>query len=315
MEKEKISKKTVIFSFLIAVLCTLCITFASAETLSPPDFPTEFSGTVHIDNEQAPINTSVDVYVDSSLVGTFILTSVGEYEYDLINTTYGSQIEFKINGFVGATETISGDQQVVNINVSTTVTSNPNPSNNQGSSGGGGSGGGSGGGGGGIGAFYVCNKEWVCGDWSSCTNGKQTRRCGFTQVPQHTSSNECQTQEDKPSTTRSCSNPSSSQDNNKDTDNAQTVQDEQEKTDEQSVAQQNDQSNQDGGLAGITGAATSPLAQQLSTMFTNPTSQKIVVVVGLLVLVGIFSLFVYQTKIKKTKAVSKKQLKQDTAQE
>ncbi|MBI2131143.1 S8 family serine peptidase, partial [Candidatus Woesearchaeota archaeon] len=56
--------------------------------------------------------------------------------------------------------------------------------NNQGGSSSSSSGGG-GGGSGGAGAFYICNMDWSCQEWSECSNGRQVRACSFVKVAQH----------------------------------------------------------------------------------------------------------------------------------
>jgi len=53
------------------------------------------------------------------------------------------------------------------------------------------SGGPSGGGGGGGSAFYVCNQEWKCNEWSSCINEAQSRLCSLEKVPQHSQPSQC----------------------------------------------------------------------------------------------------------------------------
>ena len=78
----------------------------------------------------------------------------------------------------------------------------PSPPPAPGSSGGRGSGGG--GGGGGAGAFYVCNQEWQCGEWSACNNGAQSRECNLVKVPQHTQQTVCPSISNPPSTGRKC---------------------------------------------------------------------------------------------------------------
>jgi len=78
----------------------------------------------------------------------------------------------------------------------------PTPPSGGGSSGGGGSGGG--GGGGGSGAFYVCNMDWDCTEWTSCENGWETRECDFVKVPQHTSNESCAIIEDIPKMANKC---------------------------------------------------------------------------------------------------------------
>lgn len=77
-------------------------------------------------------------------------------------------------------------------------------------SGGGGTGGGSGGSGGGSGgggAFFVCNKDWQCGDWSECLDGTQERSCNFVKVAQHVSRERCPTEEKSPETSQGCEMP------------------------------------------------------------------------------------------------------------
>ncbi len=72
-----------------------------------------------------------------------------------------------------------------------------------GSSGGGGGGGGGGGSGGG-GAFFVCNMDWQCNEWSQCIDGLQTRQCDFVKVPQHASDTPCSSLSITPSTSQKC---------------------------------------------------------------------------------------------------------------
>jgi len=61
------------------------------------------------------------------------------------------------------------------------------------SSGDGDSGGGSGGGGGGGGGTgkYICRLDWDCTTWSSCENGKQSRKCKLVDVSTFRSLNRC----------------------------------------------------------------------------------------------------------------------------
>ncbi len=78
------------------------------------------------------------------------------------------------------------------------------PSTEGSGGGGGGGGGGSGGGGSGSGAFFVCNQDWQCNDWSACINGVQTRNCEFVKVPQHASDTQCPSISNPPITSQSC---------------------------------------------------------------------------------------------------------------
>ncbi|RMD67387.1 hypothetical protein D6817_01770, partial [Candidatus Pacearchaeota archaeon] len=66
----------------------------------------------------------------------------------------------------------------------------------QGGGTGGGQGGGNGGGQGGPGTSGGCTEDWVCGEWTACVNGEQTRSC--------VDRNQCGTTTNKPETTRAC---------------------------------------------------------------------------------------------------------------
>jgi subtilisin family serine protease len=48
--------------------------------------------------------------------------------------------------------------------------------------------------------FAVCNENWNCTDWTTCSSSQQTRTC--------TNQNSCGTTYDKPSTSQTCTNPS-----------------------------------------------------------------------------------------------------------
>ncbi len=53
-------------------------------------------------------------------------------------------------------------------------------------------------------AFSVCNKDWVCGEWSKCDYGLQTRECSFKKVPQHIQNAKCPDASQNPLTKRLC---------------------------------------------------------------------------------------------------------------
>lgn len=50
--------------------------------------------------------------------------------------------------------------------------------------------------------FIVCNENWSCTDWTTCSDSQQTRTC--------TDQNSCTTTYSKPSTSQACTNPSTS---------------------------------------------------------------------------------------------------------
>jgi len=70
--------------------------------------------------------------------------------------------------------------------------------------GGGGGGAGSGGGGGTGGIYFVCNMQWKCSEWSSCSNGLQTRECNLAKVSQYVSTTGCDSEHNKPATSEKC---------------------------------------------------------------------------------------------------------------
>ncbi len=72
-----------------------------------------------------------------------------------------------------------------------------------GGSGGGGAGGGAGGSGGG-GTFNICNYEWHCDSWGTCSNGVQSRICVFAKVAQHSQTNSCDVGTKAPSMNQNC---------------------------------------------------------------------------------------------------------------
>ncbi len=77
------------------------------------------------------------------------------------------------------------------------------PSSGSGSSSSSGGGGG-GGGGGGSAPGSVCNMDWKCVEWPACSNGKQSRRCDFVKVPQHSQDEACPESSKSPEIIRSC---------------------------------------------------------------------------------------------------------------
>ena len=83
-------------------------------------------------------------------------------------------------------------------------TSGSCPSGGGGGGGSSGGSGGGGGGGGGGGAFFVCNQDWQCGEWSNCVNGLQTRQCDFVKVAQHVQDTECPSSLNAPASSQKC---------------------------------------------------------------------------------------------------------------
>ena len=119
------------------------------------------------------------------------------------NFTYADNIEISINnntkiitlapasGFSGTRTTSFFALDGVNITTSNNVTFTVNAVLSSSSSSNSSSSSSSGGGGGGISNGYICNLDWECTEWSSCENGKETRKCKLKEVPNFISLEKC----------------------------------------------------------------------------------------------------------------------------
>ncbi|MFH0868181.1 MAG: S8 family serine peptidase [Candidatus Woesearchaeota archaeon] len=162
------------------------------------------------------------------------------------------------------------------------------PSNDNGgssSSGGGGGGGGS--------PFFVCNKDWVCGEWSDCIKDVQIRECNFVKVAQHTQSERCPEESKVPETRIACT---TSKVTGFAAESANTT-----KTEErnETVAAKQEKSEQKPGgiLSAITGAVTRVFANLNGIQELKVTGVVIVVLLG----AGVYYFRRKRVKIRKHK--------------
>ena len=163
----------------------------------------------------------------------------------------------------------------------------PTPPSDDGSSGGGSGGGGGGssgggGGGGGGGAFYTCNMDWECDEWSDCIKDVQIRDCNFIKVAQHTQSTPCPEESNVSETRKSCEIP-------KETLVPEPEPINETKSEELSLKSETEtKPKESGGLGAITGAIIGNL------FATSGRSLKLdMIVVSLIVIVAI-SFFTYR---------------------
>ena len=152
--------------------------------------------------------------VDAGINGICIKDEEIEW-IDNITASCNSVNEFKVecdgssqNGYICTYNSSSNLYAITGLKHSgakqlayTKPSSGDGSSNNGGGGGGGSSGGG---GGGGLGAFYVCNMDWDCTEWSLCENGWETRECSFVKVPQHTQSEICASIDNAPQSAKKC---------------------------------------------------------------------------------------------------------------
>lgn len=195
------------FVFITAILLLSSVSFAV------PGFPNQFYGKAVLDGAPAPDGAAITATINNVQYGS-TTASGGNYSIIVDNPesqNTGKTIVFFINGMQAGTGTFT-DGANTNLNLSAT-TPPPAPAPSGGSSGGGG-------GGGGGGSFPAtgnvvsqpanqsntsqilsesgsCTERWLCTDWSSCSDGLQTRACEDV--------NTCGTEQNKPLESQPCS--------------------------------------------------------------------------------------------------------------
>lgn len=134
--KKKINFGLILLIFLLSV----ALVFAS-----PPPLPDKFSGNVLINDENAPIGTEIDVYVNETLDSTYTLDEIGKYTLDVKSGFIDDIIIFKIED-VEAGKAVRGWGTTTDLDLNATIqeeSTEEQPSiSGDGSSGGGGGGGG-----------------------------------------------------------------------------------------------------------------------------------------------------------------------------
>lgn len=86
--------------------------------LIPPDLPDHFRGNLIIDEQDAPTETEIKIYVNNELESTTTTTIIGEYDLYVKTGYSGNEIKFKVNDIDAATyerqggETINLDLEV-----------------------------------------------------------------------------------------------------------------------------------------------------------------------------------------------------------
>jgi len=186
--------------------------------------PHQFWGDVTVNGAPAPDGTVVSAFIDGSQVAT-TTTSGGIYGTAPASAFYvpdtdpasraGKTISFFVNGINTGTTFVFTALEANSLNFTVTISSPPSSGGSSSGGGGGGGGGGSSGGGatssggssGGSNGSSTgttttttsgtCTEQWACTDWSSCTDGLQTRSC--------TDANACGTDNNKPIESQPCS--------------------------------------------------------------------------------------------------------------
>lgn len=206
-----------------------------------PGVPHAFYGDVTINGAPAPDGTTVSARINNAEVKAGI-TSNGRYGYspnvfhveDQNSNNAGKTIQFFVNG-INANKDVSFCNACFNAcgtdtnncakhNLDVTIASPPSGSPPSSGSSGGGGGGSSGGGSSGAttattsnltntsstgpstsepSTTQACTENWICSDWSACSDGIQTRSCQ--------DSNNCGTDVSKPLESQPCSTVSPSQ--------------------------------------------------------------------------------------------------------
>jgi len=117
----------------------------------PPALPDHFIGNVSVYGNPAPVNTTIEVYLNSELVSVYNISEKGEYDLYVKKGNAGDTVEFKINDKLAGSSTRQGGE-IIYLNLEVTKEdpddSDGSEDSSGGSSGGGSSGGGSSGGGG-----------------------------------------------------------------------------------------------------------------------------------------------------------------------
>lgn len=171
----------------------------------------------------SPLNKYADIVIPSSISNSIdysiIRVRYSNAEVSAANLQEDTMKLYRWNGsswsiFDGVLGGINASGKYVFANTSafsiwgifgTEQQSSPSSPSTSTSSGGGSGGGGSGGGGGGgPGAFFVCNMDWKCSEWSDCASGSQLRQCNFVKVAQHSQSTPCSEQSKPPVISQSC---------------------------------------------------------------------------------------------------------------
>jgi len=162
------------------------------------ELPNGLTKTVYVDNIDSSVNT---LCIDDAEISNIseISSSCNDANEILVTCDGSLQSGYTCGLFNNSTKYKVTGLKHSGITEQAAPPSPPSPS----PSGGGGSSGGGGGGGGG-GAFYVCNQEWKCGEWSDCVNGAQSRECNLVKVKQHTQNTTCPSINKAPETGKKC---------------------------------------------------------------------------------------------------------------
>ena len=88
--------------FLIVFLLMAALAYAI------PPLPEKFSGSVTLDNAQAPINTEIRIYVNNAYKESYSLEEAGVYSLYVKDGDIGNKVEFKISNQTAGTSTRKG---------------------------------------------------------------------------------------------------------------------------------------------------------------------------------------------------------------
>jgi len=119
------------------------------------------------------------------------------------------------------------------------------------------------------GAFYTCNMDWKCSEWSECVKNVEIRECNFVKVPQHTQRTTCTSEGKPPETSRKCEVEETTKEIKK--------QEKKKKNETKAIEPQKPGTTQiPTGFAAITGAA-------IQRVLANPAAVKELKIIGLII--------------------------------
>lgn len=91
----------------------------------PPDLPDHFKGNLIVNGENAPIGTSIKIYVNSKLEDTIESTVLGKYDLYVKTGNSGNQIKFYANEIEAGTATRQSGKNVdLNLEIESTLLGN-----------------------------------------------------------------------------------------------------------------------------------------------------------------------------------------------